>query len=149
MKIGELAQATGTPVATIRYYERERLLAAPARTEANYRVYEAAHVQRLGFIRHCRSLDMTLDEIRQLLAFRDAPDEDCGAVNDLLDEHIGHVATRIRELKQLETQLRDLRAACAEQGDPAHCGILTELSQAAEQPAEVGHGPGVHGRAPR
>jgi DNA-binding transcriptional MerR regulator len=49
----------------------------------------------LTFIRHCRSLDMTLDEIRALLRFKDAPAADCGDVNSLLDEHIGHVAHRI------------------------------------------------------
>jgi len=72
MKIGELAQRTNTPVETIRYYEREGLLAEPVRSEANYRVYEDAHAQRLSFIRHCRGLDMTLEEIRVLLRFKDA-----------------------------------------------------------------------------
>ena len=53
-------------------------------------------------MRHCRSLDLTLDEIRVLLRFKDEPQAECGEVNALLDEHIGHVATRIRELRQLE-----------------------------------------------
>ena len=67
LKIGELAKRTGCPVETIRYYEREALLAAPRRSEGNYRLYDDAHAERLQFIRHCRSLDMTLDEIRSLL----------------------------------------------------------------------------------
>jgi DNA-binding transcriptional MerR regulator len=49
---------------------------------------------------------MTLDEIRLLLRFKDSPAENCGGVNELLDEHIGHVASRIRELRQLERQLK-------------------------------------------
>lgn len=57
MKIGELAKRTGCPVETIRYYEREGLLPEPARSEGNYRQYTLAHVERLSFIRHCRSLD--------------------------------------------------------------------------------------------
>ena len=89
MKIGELAKATHTQVETIRYYEREGLLPETARTEGNYRVYDSAHVDRLSFIRHCRGLDMTLDEIRVLLRFKDSPHENCAQVNDLLDEHIG------------------------------------------------------------
>lgn len=52
---------------------------------------------------------MTLDEIRVLLRFKDEPQAECGEVNALLDEHIGHVATRIRELRQLEKQLKVLR----------------------------------------
>ncbi len=88
MKIGELARVTGTPVETIRYYEREGLLAAPARTDGNFRIYEDTHAERLSFIRHCRSLDMSLDEIRILLRFKDAPGANCGDVNTLLDAHI-------------------------------------------------------------
>jgi DNA-binding transcriptional MerR regulator len=92
MKIGELANLTQTQVETIRYYEREGLLPETARTGGNYRIYGDAHAARLSFIRHCRGLDMTLDEIRILLHFKDAPSENCGEVNALLDEHIGHVA---------------------------------------------------------
>jgi Cd(II)/Pb(II)-responsive transcriptional regulator len=131
MKIGELAKAANTPVETIRYYEREQLLPAPARTEGNYRIYDEDHAQRLGFIRRCRSLDMTLDEIRSLLAFRDAPQEDCGQVNQLLDDHIGHVAARIAELKTLQTQLKALRQQCGGPDAANACGILQELDTAA------------------
>jgi len=73
MRIGELAQTSGTPIETIRFYEREGLLPAAARTEGNYRIYTPQHADRLGFIRQCRSLDMTLDEVRVLLRFKDQP----------------------------------------------------------------------------
>ena len=99
MKIGALAEATGTPVETIRFYEREGLLPPPARAENNYRLYLPIHVERLAFVRQCRGLDMTLDEIRALIELRDSPAQDCGEINALLDEHIGHVAQRIRELR--------------------------------------------------
>jgi Cd(II)/Pb(II)-responsive transcriptional regulator len=129
MKIGELARHTGTQVETIRYYEREGLLPEPERTDGNYRIYGPAHAERLRFIRNCRSLDMTLDEIRLLLRFKDSPAENCGAVNDLLDEHVGHVVNRIRELRQMECQLRDLRELCKEARDAGQCGILNELKR--------------------
>ncbi|HWS06103.1 MAG TPA: Cd(II)/Pb(II)-responsive transcriptional regulator, partial [Burkholderiaceae bacterium] len=109
MKIGELARLAGTNVETIRYYERDGLLPVPARSEGNYRIYGDAHVQRLSFIRRCRSLDMTLDEIRVLLHFKESPQENCADVNRLLDRHIGHVAQRMQELQELESQLKDLR----------------------------------------
>jgi Cd(II)/Pb(II)-responsive transcriptional regulator len=151
MKIGELAKATGAQVETIRYYERKGLLPETTRTEGNYRIYGEAHAERLSFIRHCRSLDMTLDEIRILLRFKDAPTENCSDVNALLDEHIGHVAARIRELRMLERQLQVLRELCHEARDAAHCGILNELAQAARNPGEVpsraGHGHGAHSGA--
>jgi len=148
MKIGELAKAARTQVETIRYYEREGLLPEPARTESNYRSYGPEHLRRLAFIRHCRSLDMTLDEIRALLRFKDDPTGNCGSVNELLDEHIGHVAERIRELKRLQAELRQLRAQCdAVAGAP--CGILESLdleaeSGAPEAAAKAGHVGGSH-----
>ncbi|MGM9488088.1 Cd(II)/Pb(II)-responsive transcriptional regulator [Ideonella sp. YS5] len=128
MKIGELAEVTGTPIETIRYYEREGLVPEPARSSGNYRIYDPAHADRLAFIRHCRALDMNLAEIRVLLRFRDAPGENCGEVNDLLDEHIGHVTQRMRELRSLDKELRALRELCVVARDAGHCGILNELS---------------------
>jgi Cd(II)/Pb(II)-responsive transcriptional regulator len=130
MKIGELARLAGSNVETIRYYERDGLLPVPARSVGNYRIYGETHVQRLFFIRHCRSLDMTLDEIRVLLHFKESPQENCADVNRLLDRHIGHVAQRMQELQELERQLKDLRERCGEAQDAAHCGILDGLSQA-------------------
>lgn len=149
MKIGELALAAQTPVETIRYYEREGLLPQAPRSEGNYRIYGEGHVERLAFVRHCRSLDMALEEIRVLLRFKDAPQADCGEVNALLDEHIGHVATRIRELRQLQGQLKALREQCAEPRDAGRCGILMELAQASSISRSAGgateHPAGTHG----
>lgn len=128
MKIGELATATATAIETIRFYEREGLLPPPNRTAGNFRIYEAPHAQRLAFIRHCRSLDMTLDEIRVLLDLKDHPSKSCGEVNELLDDHIKHVAARIHELRALQTHLKDLRQQCGEARSGADCGILKSLS---------------------
>ena len=128
MKIGELARASSTPTETIRFYEREGLLPHAARTQANYRIYEKHHAARLLFVRHCRSLDMALDEIRTLLHFKDSPQDSCADVNDLLDDHIGHVAQRIGELRALERQLKALRERCGEETAAQACGILKQLA---------------------
>jgi Cd(II)/Pb(II)-responsive transcriptional regulator len=133
MKIGELAAATGTQADTIRYYEREGLLPRAGRTEANYRVYDRSHVERLAFIRHCRCLDLTLDEIRVLLRVKDAQGADCGEVDALLDAHIGHVVARIKELRLLEKDLRALRTSCAGHAPAGDCGILGGLERAARE----------------
>lgn len=149
MKIGELARLTNTPVETIRYYERAGLLPEADRSEGNYRIYGQLHAERLSFVRHCRRLDMTLEEIRMLLRFKDAPADDCGEVNALLDAHIGHVAERMRELRLLERQLKGLRRLCRKTQEAAHCGILAELTEAARQhpegsPGAAGHVHGAH-----
>lgn len=149
IKIGELAELTGCQTVTIRYYEKQGLLPAPVRSDANYRVYGEEHVERLSFIRHCRSLDMTLEEIAALLRFRDAPEEDCGEVNALLDEHIGHVAHRIAELKVLERQLKKLRRQCSDAQQAKHCGILKAIeTQPIGKPASSHPWAPVHGHSP-
>jgi Cd(II)/Pb(II)-responsive transcriptional regulator len=127
--IGALARDTECPPETIRYYEREGLLPAASRTAGNYRVYGPVHLERLVFIRNCRSLDMTLDEIKQLLRFRDEPQAECGAAHALIDEHIAHIGERIAELGQLQTQLQALRRQCQPVGDAKKCGILDRLEQ--------------------
>lgn len=148
MKIGELAKITDCQVETIRYYERESLLPPPARSDGNYRLYTQAHVERLTFIRNCRILDMTLDEIRNLLTLRDSPQDQCQSVNDLIDEHIHHVKARIDGLVALQEQLVALRQKC--HGDTAeeHCAILQrlEISGAVTVPdAEHSHVGRSHG----
>lgn len=135
MRIGELAQRADCPVETVRYYEKEKLLPAPRRSGANYRDYGPSHVERLAFIRRCRALDMSLPEIRTLLAAIERPGADCGPVDALLDEHIGHVAARIAELAALKKELDAIRAHCAGARPAKSCGIVETLSRPATRRA--------------
>jgi len=130
MQIGELAKQGGCPVETVRYYEKENLLPAPSRTRGNYRYYTEQHLERLLFIRYCRVLDMSHDEIRQLLRWRDQPLQGCSEVNALIDTHIQHVTERILALQALEAQLRNLRQRCSADREMEQCGILRELANA-------------------
>ena len=127
MKIGALAERSGCLVETVRYYERIGLLMPPERSSNNYRTYSEQHYERLQFIRHCRVLDMTLDEIRVLLDFRDRPAQSCVGVNELLDKHIGDVVERVAALSALEAQLRDLRSRCRTPDSASSCEILHAL----------------------
>lgn len=131
LRIGELANRTNSTVETIRYYEREGLLPEPSRTDSNYRIYGEAHIERLLLIRHCRSLDMSLDEIRTLLRFCDVPEENCEEIDALIDAHIAHVTSRIADLKALENQLRSLRRLCDTTNSAKHCAILKDLTDEA------------------
>ena len=67
MKIGEVAKQSEVGIETIRYYEREGLLAEPKRRPSGYRQYDQSVVARLKFIRRAKELGFTLAEIRELL----------------------------------------------------------------------------------
>ena len=138
MKIGELAARAGCEVQTVRFYEREGLLEEPAREASGYRRYAQRHLTRLNFIRHCRSLDIPLPEVRRLLDFAAAPDQSCAQVNGLLDRHIALVKRRIQSLRALEKQLAALRKSC--DGDTSHaCAILESFMTAAQDHACACH----------
>ena len=67
-RIGEIAERTGVSVELLRYYEKRRLLNAPARTEGGFRVHSDAVVQQMRFIKQAQSLGLTLDDIQKLAA---------------------------------------------------------------------------------
>lgn len=129
MRIGELAAKAGCLAETVRYYEKEGLLPPPGRTQANYRLYDVPHLDRLTFIRNCRALEMSLTEIRALLAIKDGAGRDCGEVNAVLEAHIGHVSERITQLTALKVQLVALRELCGGADAVERCGILRGLSR--------------------
>lgn len=147
IRIGELSALAGCPVETIRYYEREGLLAKASRSSGNYRLYDVQHVDALQFIRNCRALDMTLEEIRALIALRSKPSRACTDVNDLLDKHIGHVRDRISELRKLDRTLRSLRAKCQHVLSVENCEILKGIGHLNTRAIEKSaHRPRAHAR---
>lgn len=138
MKIGELATRAGCDVQTVRFYEREGLLDAPAREASGYRRYDERQLGRLRFIRHCRSLDIPLPEVRRLLDLAARPEPSCAQVDELLDAHIALVTQRLEALRVLEQQLLALRRSC--DGDASHpCAILEAFVSAAEAQACACH----------
>lgn len=133
-RIGEVAQQSGVSAANIRYYEKEGLLPPGVRGENSYRLYSSADVHQLRFIRLCRAMDMSLPEVRTLLALDWSRKEDCDAARDTLDEHLQHVRSRLAELQTLEADLLALRNRC--DGTDAHCHIIEALHARADaQPA--------------
>lgn len=142
MRIGELAARTGCDVETIRYYERERLMPAPARSGAGYRQYSKTHLERLAFIRHCRALEMPLQGIRVLLDFSEKPSRaDCAEVDALVDRQISRVQARLESLRALDRQLRRLRKECRSGRNAQPCRILKSLVDAAHGEACACHPP--------
>jgi Cd(II)/Pb(II)-responsive transcriptional regulator len=139
MRIKALSEATGVEIETIRFYEKQGLLPAPAREANGYREYANAHLERLAFVRHCRALDIPLADIKRLLALVDAPQADCSDVDELIDAQLARVRVRLKSMRALEKQLVQLRAQCVGQHEGAECGILHELVLAAHGEACVCH----------
>lgn len=127
LNIGRLASATGTKVVTVRYYEKIGLLPAPARTAAGYRVYAAAHLDRLRFIRRARDLGFTLEEVRALLALAARREDECAGVDRIAAQHLADVEAKIADLERLAGELRRL-IRCCEGGRIAECRIIEALS---------------------
>lgn len=130
LRIGDAARLSGVGAANIRYYEKEGLLPPQARSDAQYRLYGEDDIHRLRFIRLCRAMDMSLDEVRRLLGLDLTDKADCQSARDTLDEHLGHVRERLAELHSLEADLTALRDRCDGQGD--HCGIIETLHRRAD-----------------
>jgi Cd(II)/Pb(II)-responsive transcriptional regulator len=139
MRIGELAKKAGVDVQTVRYYEREGLLAAPSRTASGYRAYGPEHLERLNFVRHCRSLDMPVAEIKRLIDLSGDARVSCDEVDGLVRAHLERVRAKRIALQHLESQLATLSAQCASGHRVADCGILGELIHAAHGEACACH----------
>lgn len=139
MKIGELAEVAQCTVETVRYYEKAGLLPETVRTAGNFRVYGPDHVERLRFVRNCRALDMSHEEIHTLLGLADRPQDGCGAINTVFDAHIAHVDERIRELTHLKQQLGELRNRCVSEQRVDACGILHGLATMATEAKSQRH----------
>lgn len=126
LRIGDLARATGTTVETIRYYERIGLLAKPARTDGNYRVYSDRDLKRLNFIRHARGLGFDVPEVRSLLDLSDQPERDCGEADRIATGHLAAVNAKIEQLELLRAELSRMVGDCRG-GRAADCHVLEVL----------------------
>ncbi len=129
MKIGQLAARLRLPVATLRYWEAEGLLPAAQRDASNYRRYGASHLERGLFVRNCRSLGMSQDEIKQLLALQQNRQNDCHQVNRIIDTHLQHLQDYIASLSHLAEQLTALRNQCQLDLPIESCPILRGLQK--------------------
>ncbi|MDP3716480.1 MAG: helix-turn-helix domain-containing protein [Acidobacteriota bacterium] len=133
LRIGDLAERTGTSVPTIRYYEAIGLLRRAARQASGQRVYRREDVDRLTFIRRCRDFDFSIEQVRTLVSITQDPNRSCMAARDMAAEHLTAVRAKMRELKALERSLISFvdscDASCA--GGPGpDCIILEDLAKA-------------------
>lgn len=113
LRIGELASELGLNPKTIRYYEEIGLLPAPRRNAAGYRIYGATERERLRFIAKAKRIGLTLQEIGEVLALRDAGAEPCARVRELIDRKLAAVEEQLRLLADVRLDLLTLQAKAA------------------------------------
>lgn len=124
---GRLAKLTGCNIETIRYYEGAGLMPQPQRSEGGFRLYDEPDIRRLSFIRRCRELGFTLEEIRGLLELVDGGEYSCGEIQKMTLAHANDVRKKIADLRRMERILKEMAAQC-EGGDVPECPILDALS---------------------
>ena len=134
-RIGVLAESTGCPVETIRYYERIGLLRPPLRTAGGHRVYDESHRRRLTFVLRGRELGFSLEEIRELADLADQENQVCAAAEGIARRHIGSIKARIADLVRMQEVLERLARNC-NRGRRSYCPILESLSAPTENGRE-------------
>jgi MerR family mercuric resistance operon transcriptional regulator len=125
MTIGGFAEAAGVSVETVRYYQRRGLLATPARSAGQSRVYTEALLKRIAFIRRAQSFGFTLDEIERALALSE---KDCASGRELGERKLKELDQKIAELNRVRRKLRSAVDLCADRKPGAPCPFLAVLS---------------------
>ena len=113
MQIGVLAKKVGVNPKTIRYYEQIGFLPRAPRTKSGYRDYTERDAERLEFVRSAKVLGVALEEIKEVLAFRDRGVSPCPYVLGLINAKVAEVESRIRGLRMMARELKRLRRAAA------------------------------------
>ncbi len=127
-KISALAEKTGLSTDTIRFYEKKALIRPSLRGENNYRYYDEDAYKKLIFIKHCRDLDISIQEIIELNELLKHPEGNCHVVNQMVDQHLVDVEQKISALLTFRKQLTELRQSCSSENTIEHCQIIKRLS---------------------
>lgn len=115
MRIGQLAERLGINTKTIRYYESIGLLPRPSRRPSGYRTYGEDDAERLAFVRTAQRFGLRLDQIREILAFRDRGERPCGYVLGAIRREVAALDQRIGELQGTRGELSRLLARAESQ----------------------------------
>ena len=132
MNIGQVADLSGLPPRTIRYYEQIGLMTAD-RGVNGYRDFTQAHLEKLRFLARARSLGFTIEDCRALLALYEDPHRASADVKAVAQQHLRHIDRKIGELKGMREVLTTLVDRCRGNDRP-ECPILQDLTAGGERP---------------
>jgi DNA-binding transcriptional MerR regulator len=136
MRIGEAADQVGINPKTIRYYESIGLIPRADRTAGGYRNYGPDDVERLTFIKSAQRLGLSLDEVSEVLAFRDRGEQPCRYVLDAVRRHADEIDRQVRQLLELREELTQLMARADEaDGGGRYCRLVESKDQRPATPS--------------
>ena len=116
--IGKLSEKTGVNIETVRYYEKIGLMPKPDRSEGGNRLYNIERVKRLSFIKRCRELGFPLDTVREFLKLVDEKNYTCAEIADISQHHLEEIRAKIRDLKKIESHIKDMLSQCNKDKTP-------------------------------
>ena len=127
----EVAKHLGISIETLRFYENESLISKPLRLDNGYRSYTKKNLIELKFIQHCRSLGVSIDEVRILKELQDQS-KDCKEAKEIIDKNLDLIDQKMNDLKNLKKQLKTLSDSCHETSAAKDCEIVKTLTKASE-----------------
>jgi MerR family mercuric resistance operon transcriptional regulator len=129
LSIGQIAKQTGVTVETVRFYEKQGLIAIPNRLASGYRQYPQDTVKRVRFIQNAKKVGFTLSNIAELLTLRQEPGSSCADIKLRATQKIEEVDQKIRDLMRIRDALDRMVVKCSDQGPLSQCPILEELDE--------------------
>lgn len=126
LKIGEVAQAIGVSLETIRYWERLGLALKPQRSAAGHRLYQSDDIRRLAFLHRARKLGFGQRDLRALVQLAGSDPTSCAQARKIAARHRARIRERIAELTAIDTALGQTASRCSDDRMEA-CPILEAL----------------------
>ena len=126
LTIGDVADAAGVGIETIRYYERRGLVPQPGKAAGAYRRYGAGHVDRIRFIKRAQALGFSLEEIATLLELEDGTDR--RSIRRIATARLEETRRRIADLRRIEGVLAHLLHECEAHAKAHHCPIIAAIT---------------------
>ncbi|MEM9425837.1 MAG: Cu(I)-responsive transcriptional regulator [Pseudomonadota bacterium] len=126
MNIGEVADRSGLPPKTIRYYEDIGLV-CPSRSANGYRAFRESDLHKLTFLGRARTLGFSIEDCRTLLGLYEDESRESAQVKAVAQEHLSAIDDKIRQLQDMRATLSELVASCHGDDRP-DCPILQDLA---------------------
>jgi len=127
MTISKIAKEAGINIETVRFYERNKIMPVPKRSESGYRIYNEEDIKRLHFIQIAKKHGFTLKEIKELLDLKVDSKTTCDDVRKIAEEKIEEVELKLLELSSIKDALHNLALSCHSGGPVSECPILEEF----------------------